>query len=140
MSSPAAAAFLKVGSAPSFLLRGREVEVIRSDTLPVGIVQQVDVVVEERQLEPGDVIVRGTDGLLDSVARGADQEEWLAGVLRRVGEKASAPVSTPLERRSTRRAAAGMTTRRRPVIRYMKRPAEKDAEVIPEYQRLTEAG
>ena len=135
------AAFLKVGSAPSFLLRGREVEVIRSDTLPVGIVQQVDVVVEERQLEPGDVIVLVTDGLLDSVARGADQEEWLAGVLRRVGERPALRVLDAVvgeaEHETGGRWDDDATVA---VIRYMKRPAEKDAEVIPEYQRLTEAG
>lgn len=134
------ASFLKVGSAPSFLVRGSEVQVIRSNTLPVGIVQQVDVGVERWQLEPGDVIVLVTDGLLDSVALGADQEEWLAGVLHEVGERPARQVLEAVLHRAAE-ATQGQwgDDATIAVIRYTKRPAET-VESIPEYQRLTEAG
>lgn len=135
------ASFLKVGSAPSFLLRGREVQVIRSNTLPVGIVQQVDVGVEQWQMEPGDVIVLVTDGLLDSIARGADQEDWLARVLYEVGERSAPQVLEAVLQRAVEATGGRWDDDATvAVIRYTKRPDEKEKDAIPEYQRLTEAG
>lgn len=79
------AEFLKVGAAPTFIIRESDVSVIRSSTLPVGIVQQIDARVQRRYLQPGDTIVLVTDGLLDSISRGPEQEEWLASLLEREG-------------------------------------------------------
>lgn len=61
----ATAEFVKVAAAPTFVCRGRRVEVIRSQSLPVGIVPDVRFEPVARAIEPGDVIVMVTDGVLE---------------------------------------------------------------------------
>lgn len=60
------AEFLKMGAASSFILRGNEVTTIRSDSLPLGILEHIDVEVYQKQLQDGDIIVMVTDGMLES--------------------------------------------------------------------------
>lgn len=75
--------FLKVGSSPSFIRGKTEVNVVRSATAPIGILAGVDVRPQKRRLEPGDMVVMMTDGVLDSIDRSIDREEWIARLLRR---------------------------------------------------------
>lgn len=75
--------FIKVGSAPSFIKRGGEVDIIRSSSLPVGILSDVEVRPLRRRLAPGDMVILITDGVMDSVDRTTDREEWVSRVLRR---------------------------------------------------------
>lgn len=60
------AEFLKMGAASSFILRGNEVTTIRSDSLPLGILEHIDVEVYHKQLQDGDIIIMVTDGMLES--------------------------------------------------------------------------
>lgn len=55
--------FVKIGAAPGFIKRGREISVVSSSTLPIGILSSVEAEVATRMLRPGDVIVMATDGL-----------------------------------------------------------------------------
>lgn len=74
------AELVKVAAAPTFLRRGGRVEVIQAHTLPVGILQEVPVEPVYHTLEPGDVVVLVTDGVLEN---GQDRgEERLADFLR----------------------------------------------------------
>jgi stage II sporulation protein E len=58
------AEFLKMGAATSFILRNGEVMTIESTSLPVGILNDVDMEVCRKQLKDGDVIIMVTDGML----------------------------------------------------------------------------
>lgn len=58
------AELLKVAAAPTFLVKGGHVEVIRGESLPVGIVETVRVTPLYRTLEAGDLIVMVSDGAL----------------------------------------------------------------------------
>ena len=60
------AEFLKMGAASSFILRGDEVITIRSDSLPLGILEHIEVELYQKQLQDGDVIIMVTDGMLES--------------------------------------------------------------------------
>ncbi len=60
------AEFLKMGAASSFILRGNEVTTIRSDSLPLGILEHIDVELYQKQLQDGDIIIMVTDGMLES--------------------------------------------------------------------------
>ncbi len=73
--------FVKIGAVATFFVRGGEVEIIRASSLPVGIVDEIEVSTVSRVLEPGDLLVMVTDGVLDSCKRDGDREEWLAGIL-----------------------------------------------------------
>lgn len=75
--------FVKVGAPPSFLVRGEDVTVIRSEGVPVGIINRVQVEPEVRLLRPGDMIVMVTDGLWDVSRNETDKERWLIEHLQR---------------------------------------------------------
>ncbi len=60
------AELIKVAAAPTFFCRNGRVEIIRSHSLPVGILQDVSVEPVYHTLNPGDILVMLTDGALES--------------------------------------------------------------------------
>lgn len=73
--------FYKIGSAPGYLKRGKQVWEIRSSSLPVGVLHAIEVESQQRQLEEGDVIVLVTDGVVDA-GRAEEKSGWLPVFLR----------------------------------------------------------
>ncbi len=76
------AEFVKIGAVSTIIARGRSVEVLRSSSLPVGILGKVDREVFNREIEKGDVIVMMTDGVIDSRGSAIRSEEWLLDIIR----------------------------------------------------------
>ncbi len=76
--------FVKIGSAPSFIKRGREVEIVYNHALPVGVLSQVEVEPDRRILKEGEVLIMATDGVLDAQRSIARKEEWMCWNLRRL--------------------------------------------------------
>lgn len=77
------AEFVKVGAAPSFIKRGRDVTVVKMDTVPVGIINQVDVEPDFWTLRAGDLVVMITDGIWDVSKSDLDKERWILDFLAR---------------------------------------------------------
>lgn len=71
---------VKVAAAPTFWLRDGHVEIIRAQSLPVGIVNEVTISPVYHTIKPGDVLVLVTDGVLENIPQGA--EERLAQFLQ----------------------------------------------------------
>jgi stage II sporulation protein E len=76
--------FIKIGAPASFLIRGKQVMRVIANSLPAGILEDIEVASEKAELLPGDVLVMVTDGVLDAGRQLEDKEEWLAGVLQGV--------------------------------------------------------
>ena len=84
------ARFVKIGAPPSYIRRGREVSVIQSPNLPLGVLPEVATDGSFVTLRPGDLVVMATDGLLAAagerpVALGPE-DGWLVSFLREAGE------------------------------------------------------
>lgn len=73
------AEFIKTGAGPSFIRRGGQVEVIKNASLPVGMLQTVDKAVYRERLQPGDMVIMASDGLLDADSK--TDLEWLVALL-----------------------------------------------------------
>lgn len=73
---------IKICACPSYLIRGGEVSIIKSNSLPVGILEDIEVVTQTRNLQSEDILVMLTDGVLDSYQGKGDPEEWLAEMLK----------------------------------------------------------
>ncbi|MGL4346417.1 MAG: stage II sporulation protein E [Cellulosilyticaceae bacterium] len=58
------AEFLKAGAATSFVLRKGKVLSVAGDSLPVGIVKEIEIETHKMQLQDGDMLIMVTDGLL----------------------------------------------------------------------------
>lgn len=76
------AKFMKVGAIESFIKRGNKVEVINSNTLPFGVLEEPDVDTVEKQVGNGDVIVSISDGILDVKNDGSFDTTWLIEFLK----------------------------------------------------------
>lgn len=73
--------FVKVGAVSTFVKSGNRVEIIRTSTLPVGILSSVEADIESRKLKNGDFIVMVTDGILDANKDELNKEKWLANMI-----------------------------------------------------------
>lgn len=78
----ASANFLKIGSAPSFILRGEKMIDIESSNLPIGIIQEVEVEVVKQNLHAGDLIVMMSDGIYEGPKHVYRMDLWLQRKLK----------------------------------------------------------
>lgn len=76
------AQFLKIGSTPSFVKRGRQVIQIESSNLPIGIVKEFDVEVVEEQLQDGDLLIMTSDGIFEAPKVVENQSIWLKRIIK----------------------------------------------------------
>lgn len=72
----------KIGASAAFLKRGDHIECVRSSSLPAGILHKIDVDSHRVGLQPGDILIMLSDGMLDSQKDITDKEEWFMRVLR----------------------------------------------------------
>ena len=66
------AAFEKLGACASYVVRAGEIRSVGADTLPVGVLPDVEAKSLRMTLEEGDVVVMITDGVSDSYPGGED--------------------------------------------------------------------
>ncbi|NLO22391.1 MAG: stage II sporulation protein E [Syntrophomonadaceae bacterium] len=79
----AEADFIKTGGVPSFLKRGGQVELISASSLPVGIVETMDVYNYNRRLAARDLLVMISDGVLDFTGnKDEDNTLWIQELLK----------------------------------------------------------
>ena len=74
--------FLKVGAAPSYIKRVREVATIQCSSVPIGMVEPMEIQPMTVQLTAGDVFVLISDGIADAALH--NREDWVANYLRRI--------------------------------------------------------
>lgn len=74
--------FMKVGAVASFIKSKDKVDVIKSRTLPIGVLDKVDVDIIKKQAKNGDIIVMLSDGILDYNNNEAGKVEWLVKYLK----------------------------------------------------------
>jgi len=71
---------IKLGAAATFIKRDTWVEVIKSTTLPLGVLEKVDYECVTKKLYDGDYVVMVSDGILDNLP-GVDKEEKMAEII-----------------------------------------------------------
>ncbi|MDD3223315.1 MAG: stage II sporulation protein E [Clostridium sp.] len=76
------ASFMKVGAAPSFIKRKDRVEIINSRTLPIGVLDEADIDIKNKNLQNGDIIVMLSDGVTDFDNNNAGKTGWIEQYLK----------------------------------------------------------
>jgi stage II sporulation protein E len=76
--------FIKVGAVSTFIKHEEDVQIIRTGTLPVGILSKIDVELVKQKLKDSDFIVMVTDGVLDCNKGIVDKEKWLAEMIMNI--------------------------------------------------------
>src|SRR5699024_9392416 len=69
--------FLKIGSTPSFIKRGKNMLNIEASNLPMGIIPDFDVDIVSEQLKAGDLLVMMSDGIFDGPKHIENTDIWL---------------------------------------------------------------
>ena len=59
--------FVKAGAAATFIKRKDTVEKISSSTLPIGVLQEIEIDSQIRELQSGDYVIMLTDGVIDAL-------------------------------------------------------------------------
>ena len=72
---------IKNGSCPTFVKSNKDVQLIKSLSLPTGILNDIDLVTFDRDLEDGDIVVMCTDGIIDSNTEYNNKEMWVRDIL-----------------------------------------------------------
>lgn len=99
-------ASLKIGAPETYLWRGGGVQVLRGESLPLGVLPEAEATVQHLSLHPGDRLVLVSDGVIETMPgqRGA----WLEAVLTALGGRdpqflAEAILDAAIGRRSSPR-------------------------------------
>lgn len=76
--------FIKNGACPTFIKSGNKVEVVKAVSLPAGIVDDIDLVVYDKDLKGGEIIVMCSDGILESNTELTNKEIWVKELLENI--------------------------------------------------------
>lgn len=73
--------FIKNGACPTYVKRGKEVQLLKAVTLPAGILEKSDLVVYDYDLQEGDMIVICSDGVIEANSEYLNKELWVKYLL-----------------------------------------------------------
>ena len=73
--------FIKIGAANSFLFRNDFLSEIKSSSLPMGILNNIDYEFFDKKFLNGDVIIMMTDGVFDTIENVIDKKKWLLDLI-----------------------------------------------------------
>ncbi|WP_139179522.1 stage II sporulation protein E [Lihuaxuella thermophila] len=79
--------FMKIGSTPGFIKRGKEVIMLSASNPPIGILNEIEIEPVEMKLEPGDLIIMVTDGIYDAPRHAANKEAYMSRMIAEIDTK-----------------------------------------------------
>lgn len=76
--------FVKNGACPTFIKSKNKVEVIKSVSFPAGMLDNIDLVVYDKDFKADDIIIMCSDGILESNVEYDNKEVWLKNLLENI--------------------------------------------------------
>lgn len=73
--------FIKNGACPTYVKNNKKVQIIKSLTLPTGVIDEIGTDVFDKDIENNDIIVMCSDGILDSNIEYKNKELWIKYIL-----------------------------------------------------------
>ena len=73
--------FIKSGACPTYIKNKKRVQIIKSNTLPAGIIDVNDVQTFDKDISTGDIMLMCSDGILDSNVEYKNKELWIKYLL-----------------------------------------------------------
>ena len=73
--------FIKNGACPTYIKNGKKVQIVKSLSLPAGILKDINLTTYDKDLENKDLIVMCSDGIIDSNVEYKNKELWLKYML-----------------------------------------------------------
>lgn len=79
--------FIKNGACPTYIKEKEEVKLIKSISLPAGILENIDLVVYDKDIEDGDILIMCSDGIIESDTEYQNKELWIKNILEKIETK-----------------------------------------------------
>lgn len=76
--------FIKIGAAPTYIKKKEKVDIIRSASLPAGILPGIDAELAHRHVSDGDMIIMVTDGVIDSFSEDVQGDRELMKLIQNI--------------------------------------------------------
>ena len=76
--------FVKNGACPTFMKKGNKVEAIKAMSLPAGMLDNIDLVVYDKDISGGEIIVMCSDGVIESNTEYTNKELWVKDLLQNI--------------------------------------------------------
>lgn len=76
--------FVKNGACPTYVKRNKDVQILKSISMPTGIIDNIDLIVYDKDIEKGDIIVMCSDGIIESNDEYQNKELWLKYLLEEI--------------------------------------------------------
>ena len=76
--------YIKNGACPTFIKNNKNVDIIKNIALPAGILNDIDLVVYDRDVEDNDIIVMCSDGIIESNSEYKNKEVWVKNLLEQM--------------------------------------------------------
>lgn len=73
--------WIKRGACPTYLKHNKKVQMIKSNTLPAGIIETKDLQAFDKDIENGEIMLMCSDGILDSNIEYKNKELWVRYLL-----------------------------------------------------------
>ena len=73
--------FIKSAACPTYIKQGKRVQMIKSNSLPTGIIEESKIQTFDKDIEQGEIIVLCSDGILDSNVEYKNKELWIKYLL-----------------------------------------------------------
>lgn len=73
--------FIKNGACPTYIKRDDQVQILKSESLPTGILEDIDLVSYDKDLQNGDILVMCSDGVIESNKEYLNKELWVKYLL-----------------------------------------------------------
>ncbi|PWI58457.1 stage II sporulation protein E [Sulfoacidibacillus thermotolerans] len=99
--------FLKVGSVPSYIKQGKRVQVLHGQSIPIGILTDIEVQTQHVSLAEGDIVIFMSDGVVEAVSHLQDPDGWIQRQLERFDSE-DPQIVADLLLESSVRAAGGV--------------------------------
>lgn len=73
--------FIKKGACPTYIKNNKKIQIIKSLTLPTGVIKDANTDIFDKDIENNDIIVMCSDGILDSNIEYRNKELWVKYLL-----------------------------------------------------------
>ena len=73
--------FIKNGACPTYIKNNKKIQIIKSLTLPTGVIKEASTDIFDKDIENNDIIVMCSDGILDSNVEYKNKELWVKYLL-----------------------------------------------------------
>lgn len=76
--------FIKNGACPTYIKENKKVQIIKALNLPAGILENINLVVYDKNIEDNDILVMCSDGIMESNQEYQNKELWVKDILENI--------------------------------------------------------